>query len=131
MFVNVKKMPVHEILPLMQKLEKAVNDSNCAVSHDDEDDIWYVNINWDNDRSDWKMTSHGKGRLSMYEIWVEYYPPKGGNLRFDFCVSCVSKNEVFANIPDEEIKEVLRIYTMFVTKFGHAGKDSVSCFEQL
>lgn len=132
MFVQPRKLPEHEILPLMKKLASMANESNCEVSYDNDDEIWFMNINWDSySLTEGKMTSHGKGSANIFEVWVEYYPPKSETVRFDFCVSRRFRNDVFAKLPSDQIEEVLTIYSELVKKFGHAGKNSVSDFEQL
>ena len=123
MLCDVRSMPKNEILPLMKKMKRKANKRDCDVRQDGR---WYMNINWDNTSSNWKFTSSagycGVGKVGF--IYIEYYPPSGGNVRFD---ANVNRND--KDVPG--VDEILDIYHELLVKYGGWGKNRISHFEKL
>lgn len=124
MLADVRPMPKDEIIKVMRKMKRKANRINCDVR---EDGQWFMNINWDSWMpGSWRFTSMGRylGSDKLQWVSLEYYPPFGGNIRFDVCISRSDKD-----IP--KVEEVFDIYHGLLVKYGGLGKNRVSYFERL
>ncbi len=132
MMCDVRKMPADEIMPILYKIQREANFQNCDIKHDNEDNVWFMHITDDNcwlpGSRHWRFDSMAHGNLSgnIVGFNMEYYPPNGGNVRFDARIG--SENSALS---DDQIREAIKIYRELLIKYGHAGKNTVSRFENL
>lgn len=87
------------------------------------DDEWFVDIKGCINGDHWAFSSHGRGwkfnedesiDVSNAIIFVDYYPPGGGDVRFDTKIS----NPV-----------ILKEYGEILVKHGNGGKDRLSRYQ--
>jgi hypothetical protein len=154
MMCDVRKLPIEEILPVTRKIAKHIND----VRYDDDDITFGANIDsngWVKFGANWH--AHGYGRTeSQFNIeWdfntlgietnvqgkpiphfrLEYYPPNGGNIRFDYYVDAIKR--VIVNgwaktiIADDYNLECCQLLNKALIDNKSLGFNCVSAFEDL
>ncbi|MDD5650462.1 MAG: hypothetical protein PHF86_08620 [Candidatus Nanoarchaeia archaeon] len=134
MMCDIRKMPAGEVLPILHKMQREANTQNCDIKFDDEDHVWFIQITndscWLAGSKDWRFDASARGGdLSGNISWffMSYYPPSGGNVRFDANVG-----GSFSTITDsKQISEAIEIYKELLVKYGHAGKNTIARFEDL
>jgi hypothetical protein len=116
------------------------------VTHDNEDDEWFLKISG----LGWKFDSHARGfvfedgKLVDYSeatVFVDYYPPSGGNIRFDTHVYADAKRDAPHVRHSEGMIEpgetpywsfcdqLVREYGETLASRGGAGKNRLRYFE--
>lgn len=121
--LDIRKMPKVEGELVLNKVLFMATDRNTNIRFDDEDAEWTVHVQM-SDGS--RFNGHGRGTVNdgvMSCLYLEYYPPRGGNIRFDLKVSRDNATEVDISI--------INRFNALLIKHGGSGKTFVNQFEDL
>lgn len=121
MLCDVRSMPKDEIIKVLRKINKFANKKNCDIIK--SDNKIYLTVKYSSFFSGWRF------ECSYFSdsLFLEYYPPNGGLVRFD---AVVRINE-YSDVSVEDSKECFTIINSLIDKYSNAGKNTIEYFEKL